>query len=151
MNDSVWFDIGGVNSNDREYSFGMLYRNGNVKPTLLAYQTAAKMLDAAKFEKKWKSGKCSKGYIFTKPDGSRVALLWDRTDGYGLNQKKTEFAGQEPWIAFWKTRTPVRLKCTGTEIKVINPIGQLRRIPAKNGYAEVNLSGEPIWVVGAEF
>lgn len=151
LNDSVWFDIGGVNSNDREYSFGMLYRNGNVKPTLLAYQTAAKMLDAAKFEKKWKSGKCSKGYIFTKPDGSRVALLWDRTDGYGLNQKKTEFAGQEPWIAFWKTRTPVRLKCTGTEIKVINPIGQLRRIPAKNGYAEVNLSGEPIWVVGAEF
>ena len=148
LNDSVWFDIGGVNSRDREYSFGLLYRNGNVKPTLLAYQTAAKMLDKAKFEKQWKSGNTSRGYVFSKPDGSRVALLWDRTDGYNLNQNTPDFVAQEPWIPFWKSRVPVRVKCAGTEIELVNPIGQVRRIPVKNGVAELTLSGEPVWIVG---
>ncbi len=148
LNDSVWFDIGGVNSRDREYSFGLLYRNGNVKPTLLAYQTAAKMLDKAKFEKQWKSGNTSRGYVFSKPDGSRVALLWDRTDGYNLNQNTPDFVAQEPWIPFWKSRVPVRVKCAGTKIELVNPIGQVRRIPVKNGVAELTLSGEPVWIVG---
>lgn len=148
LNDSVWFDIGGVNPNEREYSFGMLYRGGNVKPTVLAYQTAAKMLDGAKFEKEWKSGSTSRGYVFTKPDGSRVALLWDRTDGYNLNQDTPEFVAQEPWVPFWKSRIPVQLKCTGTEIELFNPIGQVRRIPVQNGVAKITLSGEPVWIVG---
>lgn len=149
LNDSVWYDIGGVDPCEREYSFGMLYRDGNVKPMLLAYQTAAKMLDGARFEKEWRAGNASRGYVFAKPDGSRVALLWDRTDGYTLNQDTPEFVAQEPWIPFWKTRVPVRVKCSGSEIELFNPIGKSRRIPVENGYAEVTLSGEPVWVVGS--
>ncbi len=151
FNDSVWFNVGGVNPKDREYFFGLLNRDNSLKPMVLAYQTTAKMLEGAKFEKEYKNGKHTKGYVFTKPDGSRIALIWDRSEGYNLNRKVPGFAGKEPWIPFWEKRTSIRLDGDQPEIRLVNMIGQERKLPVANGRAVIEISGEPVWVAGGRF
>ena len=70
LHDSVWYDIGGVDEKDMEYHHGHLFRDGGIKPSLLAYCTIAEALDRAKFVRWMKfSDADTKGLLFRTPDG----------------------------------------------------------------------------------
>ncbi|HEX2948075.1 MAG TPA: hypothetical protein VHV83_00650 [Armatimonadota bacterium] len=145
LNDSVWWDQGGVNPKDREYYFGMLNRDLSPKPVLLGYATIAEALDQSKFVRWLKfTDPNTKGLLFNTPRGP-MAILWSRADGYMLNTTRQgeHFATPEAWQNVWKTKVPVTLHATGAQVREIDCIGQERIISAKNGRAQLTLHGAP--------
>ncbi|MBS1372322.1 MAG: hypothetical protein HPZ91_20455 [Lentisphaeria bacterium] len=150
LHDSVWHDLGGVNHEDSEYHYGLLMRDGAVKPSLLAYAAAAEALDGAKFVRYLTFEGKVRGIGFETPRGP-LAFLYDRTDGYFLTERKKNFAGTEPWVDTWKSRRKATFDAVGGEVTAVDPIGRAAKIPAKDGKVTLELSGAPLMVYGIRF
>lgn len=147
--DSVWFDRLGVRPHDRESFFGLAQRDLSFRPAMLAYIAAAEALDQARFVR-WlriPGHPQARGLLFDTPRGP-MAVLWDRTDGYVLTKKTPNYASPEPWIDLWKTKTRVQFPASGSEVRVINCIGQERRIAPERGKVMLTLDGAPRIVYG---
>ncbi len=147
LNDTVWYDQGGVDNTNPEFHYGLLNRDLSPKPSLLGYETIAAALENTTFTRWLDFGKSqNKGLLFNSPKGP-VTILWNRTDGYILNKshKKDDkwFATPEPWVDHWKSKILIKLPATGKSIREIDCIGQERLIPVKNGIAQVILDGAP--------
>jgi len=150
LHDSVWHDLGGVNPNNSEYHFGLLMRDGTIKPSLLAYATVAEALDGAKCTGYLDFGDKVYGIGFATPRGP-LAIVYDRTDGYFLNKREKKYAMPEPWVDSWETHRKKTFDTVGNRVTVIDPIGRSRTIKAKNGRVEIILDGAPLIVYGINF
>ncbi len=149
LHDSVWHDLGGVNPADHEYHYGVLMRDGTIKPSLLAFAAVAEALDGAKFTRYLDFGDNVRGIGFDTPRGT-LAFLYDRTDGDTLTERKEHFAAAEPWIDTWKTRRKRTFRAIGTEVTVIDAIGRKQMIRPQDGKVALELSGAPLMVYGIE-
>ena len=150
LHDGVWHDIGGVNEKDGEYHYGLLMRDNSLKPSAMAYAAAAEALDGAKFVKYYEPEKSKvRGMIFDTPRG-KLAILYDRTEGYTLSKNSKNFGHPEPWVSSWKVKHDVKFPVSGESITVIDPIGRARTIPAKNGKVTLTLDGAPLMVLGLD-
>ncbi|MEU6015678.1 hypothetical protein ABZ826_16920 [Streptomyces sp. NPDC047515] len=134
---------------DIEYHFGLMNRDTSAKPSLLAYATAARVLDRASFVRPLVFADPDvKGLLFTTPDGP-VSILWSRKDGYILNSDHGEdswYASPEPWIDTWTTKTVVvahSAAVNGTVVRELNCIGQERTLTAADGKVSLRLDGAP--------
>lgn len=150
LHDSVWHDLGGVNHKDSEYHYGLLMRDGTVKPSLLAYAAVAEALDGAKFVKYLDFGGKVRGIGFSTPRGP-LAFVYDRTDGFFLTERTKEFAGTEPWVDTWKSRRKAVFDAAGDTVTVVDPIGRAKTVRAVNGKVTLELSGAPLMVYGIRF
>lgn len=132
---------------DVEYHFGLMNRDTSAKPSLLAYATAARVLDQATFVQ-WLEfpNPANKGLLFSTPQGP-VTVLWNRADGYILNTagQRTDWRYPEPelWVDPWPTKTSVVLPARGTSVRRLDCIGQETTVAAVNGNVTVSLDGAP--------
>ncbi|MER7173234.1 hypothetical protein [Streptomyces mesophilus] len=131
-----------------EYHYGLLNRDTSAKPSLLAYATAARVLDQAEFVRKLAFADPDvKGLLFSTPGGP-VSILWSRKDGYLLNTDHGEdpfYATPEPWLDPWPTKTDViahSATVAGT-VRELNCIGQERTLTAAAGKVRLTLDGAP--------
>ncbi len=151
LQDSRWTDKGGINSKDSEYSYGILFRDGTVKPSLSAFCTISEALDGAKFVKFLKfKNKYLKGILFKKPEG-QMAIIWNRKDGYVQANKADNYAEPEPWIDHWKSVIPVALPTKGSKITVTDCVGRKRVIKSQNRRVRITTTGAPIIITGTNF
>ncbi len=149
MHNGVWFDVGGININDREYDFGLLNRDCSPKPSLMAFATIAEELDGAEFVRYVeRAGTALRGMEFVTPTG-RFAVLYDRTDGTLQSVESDDFIHLEPWITHWKTKTSHVFKAKG-DVVVRDCIGRRRVVTAVNGQVTLALDGAPLIVHGLE-
>ncbi|MEV7907086.1 hypothetical protein [Streptomyces anulatus] len=131
-----------------EYHYGLMNRDTSAKPSLLAFATAARVLDEAAFVRHLAfADKDVKGLLFTTPGGP-VSILWSRKDGYILNTEHGEdpwFASPEPWVDTWTTRTPVVAHSGAVDgtVRELNCIGQERSLKASGGKITLTLDGAP--------
>ncbi|MFI6294004.1 hypothetical protein ACIBEJ_20620 [Nonomuraea sp. NPDC050790] len=128
--------------NNPEYHFGLLNRDTSVKAALLAYATATRTLEGARFTE-WMTFKNQqvKGLRF---DG--FAILWTREDGYLLNADHGAdpwYPHTEAWVDNWPTKTRVTLAAKGAYVRVVDCIGRETRVPVKNGRVTLTLDGAP--------
>ncbi|RMB82110.1 hypothetical protein [Streptomyces shenzhenensis] len=131
-----------------EYHYGLMNRDTSAKPSLLAYATAARVLDRATFVRHLAFADADiKGLLFTTPDGP-VSILWSRKDGYLLNADHTDdpwYATPEPWIDPWPTKTDV-VAHSGTvqgTVTEVDCIGRRRTLTAAGGKVTLTLDGAP--------
>ena len=147
LHNAVWHDMGGVNSKDREYDFGLLNRDCSPKPSLIAFATIAEELDGAEFLRYFERRDTNlKGIEFMSPNG-KIAVLYDRTDGTKLSEKSDEFIHHEPWITTWKTKTKHVFQAEG-DVVVRDCIGRRQTIRAENGRVTLELDGAPLIIHG---
>ncbi|MER5275799.1 hypothetical protein ABT025_08580 [Streptomyces sp. NPDC002809] len=131
-----------------EYHYGLMNRDTSPKPSLLAFATAARVLDRAAYVRPLVFADPDvKGLLFTTPDGP-VSILWSRKDGYILNADHGEdpwYASPEPWTDTWRTRTAVvaHSAAVGGTVKELNCIGQERTLTASGGKVTLTLDGAP--------
>ncbi|MFJ4786611.1 hypothetical protein [Streptomyces sp. NPDC088794] len=129
-----------------EYHYGLVNRDLSPQPSLLAYATAARVLDEAVF---W--GRLTFpdpktfGLWFDTPDGPAV-VLWNRADGYLLNTSgaRTDwhFPAPEVWVDPWPTKT--RLKATAaTAVRELDAVGRSRQLSPAHGRVTLTLDGAP--------
>jgi len=148
LNDSVWYDQGGVSDTDTEYHYGLLNHDLSPKPSLLAYATIAAALDQAHFVRWLKFGAShTQGLLFDTPRG-KMCVLWDRTDGYRLNTEPVDpvskkFISPEPWVNDWKTTVAVTVPTSGKSVQEIDCIGRQRQLPVTHGSVMIKLDGAP--------
>ncbi|MBB5079796.1 hypothetical protein [Nonomuraea endophytica] len=130
-----------------EYHFGLMNRDTSAKPSMLAYATAAKVLDQATFTR-WLTfaDPDLKGLLFSTPEGP-VSILWSRKDGYLLNTDHEPgtgwFAAPEPWVDDWPTKTDVHVPAAGGQVRVLDCIGRERRLTPCDGKVKIRLDGAP--------
>lgn len=130
-----------------EYHFGLLNRDTSAKPSLLAFATAARVLDQATFTR-WLSfaDPDVKGLQFATPDGP-VAILWTRTDGYELNADHDPgtayYPSPEPWVDTWPTKTQATLVASGNTVRQLDCLGRQRTREVTGGRVTVVLDGAP--------
>ncbi len=148
LHDGVWHDQGGVKPEDSEYHYGLLMRDGVIKPSLLAYCAVAEALDGAKFVKYLDFGNKVYGVAFETPRGP-LAFLYDRTDGCILSKKGD--VHPEPWVEQWKTRNTHSFDTVGATVTAIDPIGRAVKIAAPGNKVKLTLSGAPLMVYGIKF
>ncbi|MEV6103863.1 hypothetical protein AB0M28_03985 [Streptomyces sp. NPDC051940] len=136
-----------------EYHHGLMNRDTSAKPSLLAFATAARVLDQATFVR-WLSfdDEEVKGLLFDTPDGP-VSVLWTRKDGYVLNADHGPdawYATPEPWLDPWPTKTDVLLEtaATGGTVRVLDCIGQETVLTAEDDRVRLRLDGAPRVVYG---
>lgn len=150
LHDSVWHDLGGVDAEDSEYHYGLLMRDGTIKPSLLSYAAIAEALDGAKCTGYLDFGGKVRGIGFDTPRGP-LAIVYDRTDGCILTKRTKDYAAPEPWVDTWKTRREKTFNAVGDKVTVIDPIGRSKTVEAKNGKVTLTLSGAPLMVYGIQF
>lgn len=144
LHDSVWNDKGGVNPSNSEYHYGILYRDGTLKPSLLAFCNIAQALDGAVFSKYMSFTNSNiKGIQFNTPNGN-MAVLWNRADGFVYNDS----AELDPWLDHWNTQTSITVNSTQSSLEVIDTIGRSSTIPVSSGQATLTLTGAPVIVYG---
>lgn len=144
LHDSVWHDIGGVDPEDSEYHYGILMRDGTLKPSLLAFCAIAEALDGAVFTKYLTFGQSDiKGIEYATPRGN-MAVLWSRADGYEYNDS----VELEPWESHWSTQTDVVVSSDQSELVVVDMIGRQTTVPVVDGVATLTLTGTPLIVYG---
>ncbi|WP_405793614.1 hypothetical protein [Streptomyces sp. NBC_01506] len=131
-----------------EYHFGLMNRDTSAKPSLLAFATAARVLDRAGFVRHLAFADPDiKGLLFTTPEGP-VSILWSRKDGYVLNADHgtdSWYASPEPWTDRWTTKSDV-VAHSGTvsgTVRELNCIGQERTLTAAGGKVTLRLDGAP--------
>jgi hypothetical protein len=130
-----------------EYHHGLMNRDTSAKASLLAYATAARVLDQATFDR-WVvfDDVDLKGLAFTTPDGP-VYVLWSRKDGYLLNTDHTVgdswYAAPEVWVDHWPTKTAVRLSAAAHQVREVDCVGRERLLPKVRGKVDVVLDGAP--------
>ncbi len=149
MHDSMWADVGGVNSTDKEWHYGLLNRDGTIKPSLLAFCAAAEALDGAEYVKyAMDGGGNNKMWHFKTPRGPMTVLV-DRTDGY--YPYPGEFTGfLEPWLNHWKTTKPATFRSTAKFVVTVDAIGRKKKIPVQDGKVQLQLTGAPLIVYGLD-
>jgi hypothetical protein len=148
LQDSVWYDVGGVNPDDAEYHFGLLDRRGTIKPSLLAYATIVRALDGATTPHYLTfPDQALRGIGCDTPDGP-MAILWDRTEGFVQSTQSADYAATEPWVDPWKSHKTVSFATAQAEVTVVDGIGRRTTIAAHDGKVELTLSGAPLIVYG---
>lgn len=151
LDDSVWYDKGGVDATNPEYDYGLLNRDLSFKAAMMAYVTASEQLSGATFDG-WlyfKNHPKTRGLLFKTSNGP-LALLWNRRDGYRLNGNKATYRESEPWIDPWKTKVQQPVPTTGAKLKTLNIIGQVKYVKAKHHMATLTLDGAPRFVRGLD-
>ncbi|NUR69521.1 MAG: hypothetical protein HOU81_01735 [Hamadaea sp.] len=129
-----------------EYHYGLMNRDLSPKPSLLAYATAARVLDQATF-RNWLTfaDPLTFGLWFDTPSGP-VAVLWNRADGYLLNTtgRRTDwhFPAPEVWADPWPTKVSLTVAARDS-VTELNAIGQSRQLPVADGQVTVTLDGAP--------
>jgi hypothetical protein len=129
-----------------EYHFGLMNRDLSPKPSLLAYATAARVLDQATF-RGWLTFADPKtlGLWFDTPDGP-ATVLWNRADGYILNTagQRTDwhFPAPEAWVDPWPTKTPLSV-AAGNVVREVDAIGRNRQLSPSQGHVTLTLDGAP--------
>ncbi len=152
MHDSVHSNVGGINEFNTEYHYGLLRRDGTVKPSLLAFCTISEALDGAEFDRSVSYEDDRRAWFFRTPRGS-MAIIYDRKDGYypydGMFTGRP-FAGHlEPWLDHWKSHTDYRFEAPKGFVVVRDAIGRTRKVKADaNGRVTLKLSGAPLIVYG---
>lgn len=150
FNEGISFDVNGVNENDREWNFGIMMRDGSPKPSMMGYAAAAEVLDGAEFIRYLSiPGTKIRGMEFRTPKG-KMAILYDRKDGYWYEPKSDVFAHKEAWIDPWKSRTEYTFASRSGQIRLVDHIGREKTLPVKNGKVRLTLSGAPVAVYGLE-
>ncbi|MGC0422474.1 hypothetical protein [Embleya sp. AB8] len=155
-----------------EYHYGLMHRDLGAKPSMLAYATAARVLDRATFVRRLTLPDPDlKGLLFTSPQGP-ISILWSRKDGYILNPNHPTdsgwFAAPEPWVDDWRTKTVLKVAAApavsiadpqeaehrgrdhrdhrnnvaGT-VREIDCIGRERLLTPTDGCVELHLDGAP--------
>ncbi len=145
MFDGIGFDKLGLKPDEREYSFGIFFRDMSPKPVFMGYVAIAEALDGAEFDC-WLKTDCETTHAirFRRGKGS-VVVAWDRSEGLILTKwpkKGEKFRSPEPWVNTWTKSVPFSLPAKG-KVKVANAIGQLSELPVKDGKVTVQLTGEP--------
>ncbi|MFJ9898137.1 hypothetical protein ACIQPR_32860 [Streptomyces sp. NPDC091280] len=129
-----------------EYHYGLMNRDLSPKPSLLAYATAARVLDRATF-RGWLTFPDPQtfGLWFDTPDGPAV-VLWNRADGYILNTagQRTDwhFPAPEAWVDPWPTKTLLTVTADNTA-RELDAIGRSRQLPLSQGRSTLTLDGAP--------
>ena len=143
----------GINEKDSEFHYGLLLREGAVKPSFMAYCAISEILDGAEFvgERTWVSD-ARRAWYFRSPERGPFAVLVDRADGYFPYPTKAEdFKGhRDPWLEHWKTRNRYRFETGAKTVSVVDVLGRESKVRAKDGSVELTLSGSPIAVYGLE-
>lgn len=103
-------------------------RDVSAKPSLLAYATAAKTFDEAKFLGSLDFDDPNlRGLLFDTPDGE-AAVMWSRADGYILNADHDPagryFPAPEVWVDPWPTKTALTVVTSGDSARQVDSIGQ---------------------------
>ena len=152
MHDSVHSNIGGINESNKEYHYGLLRRDGTVKPSLLAFCTISEALDGAEFDREVNYDDDRKAWVFKTPHGE-MAILYDRKDGYypydGMFTGRPFTGHLEPWLDHWKSHTEYAFTAPKGFVVVRDAIGRTRKIKAdKKGHVTLKLSGAPLIVYG---
>ncbi|HAI10716.1 MAG TPA: hypothetical protein DCM28_03370, partial [Phycisphaerales bacterium] len=144
LHDSVWHDRGGINPNDSEYHYGILYRDGTLKPSLLAFCAIAQALDGATFNKYMTfTNPDIKGIQYTTPHGN-MAIIWNRAEGYVYDDS----IEQDPWVDHWNTNTTITVNSSQSSLTIIDTIGRSNTVPVSGGSASLTVNGAPIIVYG---
>ena len=152
LHDSVHSNKGGINEWSTEYHYGLLRRDGTVKPSVLAFCTISEALDGATFEREANYEDRRKAWFFTTPHGP-MAILYDRKDGYfpydGMFTKRPFTGHLEPWLDHWKSHTDYYYDAPRGFVIVRDAIGRMRKVKAdKQGRVKLTLSGAPVIVYG---
>ncbi|PZF79897.1 hypothetical protein [Jiangella anatolica] len=138
-----------ANPDDIEYHFGLLVRDRSPKPSLLAFATAARLLDQATYVGRVTfSDPEVKGLLF-----DTFAVLWTRHDGYVLNAGHgagAHYPHPEPWLDPWPAKTPVTLPAATSTVRELNCIGQETPHTAAGGRVSLTLDGAPRIFVGLD-
>ncbi|MET8828658.1 hypothetical protein ABZX40_11315 [Streptomyces sp. NPDC004610] len=129
-----------------EYHYGLMNRDLSPKPSLLAYATAARVLDRATFTGRLTfTDPHTFGLWFDTPDGPAL-VLWNRADGYLLNTtgQRTDwhFPAPEVWTDPWPTKTLLTLPST-TPVRELDAIGRARVLSPVQGEVTLTLDGAP--------
>lgn len=131
-----------------EYHYGLMNRDTSAKPSMLAYATAAQVLDQATFTR-WLTFADTdlKGLLFDTPDGP-VSILWSRKDGYVLNADHGTdtgwFAAPEAWVDDWPTKTALSVPASGLVVRELDCLGRSRTLAVSAaGRVSVQLDGAP--------
>lgn len=149
LSDGVWWSIDGINPDDKEFSYGMVMVDGSLKPTAVAFATAAEHLSGATFVQEHRIGPDdAEGHalVFDGPQGS-VQVLWSRADGYILHADHEDLEDgyydmPEPWVDEWPTKTAVNLPAEG-DVTEIDCLGRKTLLPNSGGSVRVVLDGAP--------
>jgi hypothetical protein len=145
MFDGIGFDKLGLKPDEREYSFGIFFRDMSPKPIFMGYVAIAEALDGAEFDCWLKTGcETTHAIRFRRGKGS-VVVAWDRSEGLILTKwpkKGEKFRSPEPWVNTWTKSVPFSLPAKG-KVKVANAIGQISELPVRDGKVTVQLTGEP--------
>lgn len=152
LHDSLHYDVGGINEHNTEYHYGLLRRDGTVKPSLLAFCTISEALDGAEFVREVAYADDRKAWFFETPRGP-MAILLDRKDGYypydGMFTGRPFTGHLEPWLDHWRSRTDYAFDAPKGSVVVRDTIGRSRKVKAdKNGRVTLTLSGAPLIVYG---
>jgi hypothetical protein len=129
-----------------EYHYGLMNRDLSAKPSLLAYATAARVLDQATFQGHLTfPDPQTLGLWFDTPDGPAV-VLWNRADGYLLNTSGTRtdwhFPAPEVWTDPWPTKTLLKVTADDS-VRELDAIGRSRQLPPAQGKVTLTLDGAP--------
>lgn len=149
--DGAYWDINGVDEGNKEYHYGLLLRDGVVKPSILGFCAAAEALDGAEFEKTaTRTDKYTyRSWSFTSPKG-RFTVAVDRTEG-DHPYPWDDFPGfLDPWINHWKTTRDYVFAATTNSVRVIDAIGRERTITPEDGKVTIPLSGSPQIIYGID-
>lgn len=149
LSDGVWWSIDRSDPSDKEFSYGLVMVDGSLKPSALAFATAAEHFSGARFIQEHRIGPAeAKGHamVFDNPEG-RVQVLWSRADGYVLHADHEDhedgyYDMPEPWIDEWPTKTPVDLPAEG-DVTEIDCLGRETVLPNQGGTVRVVLDGAP--------
>lgn len=149
--DGAYWDINGVNEWNTEYHYGLLLRDGVIKPSILAFCAAAEALDGAEFEKTVTrtDGNIYRSWSFTSPKG-RFTVAVDRSDGYAPYPWDGFPGFLDPWINHWKTTRDYVFAATADSVRVIDSIGRERVIAPEGGKVKIPLSGSPQIIYGID-
>ena len=153
FNDTTWYDEGGVPAQDSEdadqYHYGLLMRDLSLKPSAMAYAATAEVLDGAKPSGTLIRRGSLRALSFDTPDKRKVAVLWDRSEGYIQAVDQAGFCHMEPWLSTYGKKVRYRFKIAGKDIpavQVVDMIGRKYNRPTDGGYVDLELSGEPMFV-----
>ena len=147
FHNGVWWDPTGISTTDREYHFGLLNHDLSPKPSLLAFETVARLLDDGTKFKRWLNlGDADlRGMEFSGPTGGFV-VLWSRKDGYILNANHGSsdwYPFPEVWVDPWQTKTQVHLHAGKAGVQEIDCIGRESVIQTHPGMVKITLDGAP--------
>lgn len=73
---NYFFVFGAYNERNGAKDWGVMRRDGTVKPTYAAMSAITRELAAARLEGEIRLGEAFKGYLFAQPDGSQTLAFW---------------------------------------------------------------------------